>query len=59
MATFRVKLRDLEKAPVSLPTDEPHLIILTRCPAYRLEVADVHFNFDSGVPPRRRRRPDR
>jgi outer membrane protein OmpA-like peptidoglycan-associated protein len=49
MATFRVKLRDLEKTPVSLPTDEPHLIVVTRCPACRLEVADVHFNFDSAV----------
>ncbi len=49
MATFRVKLRDLEKTPLHLPTDEPHLVILIRCAALRLEVADVHFNFDSAV----------
>jgi outer membrane protein OmpA-like peptidoglycan-associated protein len=49
MAVFRVKLRDIDKTPVNLPTDEPHLIIVTRDKAYRLEVADVHFNFDSAV----------
>jgi outer membrane protein OmpA-like peptidoglycan-associated protein len=49
MAVFKVKLRDLEKNPVNLPTDEPNLIIVTRDTAYRLEVADVHFNFDSAV----------
>jgi outer membrane protein OmpA-like peptidoglycan-associated protein len=49
MAVFKVKLRDLEKTPVNLPTDEPNLIIVTRDTAYRLEVADVHFNFDSAV----------
>jgi hypothetical protein len=39
MAVFKVKLRDIEKAPVSLPTDEPHLVVATRNKAYRLEVA--------------------
>ena len=49
MAIFKVKLRGIEKTPFDLPTDEPHRIVASRAAAFRLEVADVHFNFDSAV----------
>ncbi len=49
MAIVRIKLRDLEKGRVELPTDEENLVIVSRASAFRVEAADVHFNSDSAV----------
>jgi peptidoglycan hydrolase-like protein with peptidoglycan-binding domain len=49
MAILKLKLRELEGARLSVPTDEPHLVVAHRVGAVRLEIADVHYNTDSAV----------